>query len=153
MMKLKGLLLVLFVCALNAKAQDYFPKSDVFDGKYYSLNKMGNPGQEVKEVFLAAGSPGTTKMMTLSLTEGGMPAYFVFDEAISKKVKKAVFRNRMSMVFMYDKNSLVMVREKKERNQAEGETLVDFFSKDKAKVAAMTKEKAMEYATQYAGEF
>jgi len=152
-MKFKGLLFVLFMSVLNINAQDYFPKSDAFDGKYYSLNDMGNGGQKVKEVFLAAGSPGTTKMMTLSLTKGGMPAYFVFDEAISKKVKKAVFRNRMSMVFMYDNNSLVMVREKKERNQAEGETLVDFFSKDKAKVAAMTADKAMEYASQYAGEF
>ncbi|UMB59486.1 hypothetical protein MHL31_10390 [Lutibacter sp. A80] len=152
-MKLKGFLLVLLVSALNANAQDYFPKSDEFNGKYYSLNKMGSLGQEVTEVYLAIGEPGTTKMMTLSLTEGGMPAYFVFDEAVAKKVKKAVFRNRMSMVFMYDENSLVMVREKKERNEAEGETIVDFFSTDNAKVAAMTKEKAMEYATQYAGEF
>lgn len=152
-MKFKGLLLVLFVSVLNVNAQDYFPKSDEFNGKYYSLNKMGRPGQEVKEVYLAVGAPGTTKMMTLSLTKGGMPAYFVFDAAISEKSKIAVFRNRMSMVFMYDKNSLVMVREKKERNQAEGETLVDFFSKDKAKVASMTKEKAMEYALKYVGEF
>ena len=152
-MKFKGLLLVLLVSVLQINAQDYFPKSDSFNGKYYSLNKMGNPGQEVKEVYLAVGEPGTTKMMTLSLTEGGMPAYFVFDEAVSKKIKKAVFRNRMSMVFMYDKNSLVMVREKKERNQAEGETLVDFFSKDKVKASTMTKDKAMEFAMEYAGEF
>lgn len=152
-MKLKGLLLVLLVSVLNVNAQDYFPKSDDFNGKYYSLNKVGNPGQEVKEVYLAVGEPGTTKMMTMRLTKGGMPAYFVFQVPVAKKVKKAVFRNRMSMVFMYDKNSLVMVREKKERNQAEGETLVDFFSKDKAKVAAMTKEKALEYAMQYVGEF
>ena len=153
MMKLKGFLLVLLVSALNVTAQDYFPKSDDFNGKYYSLNKMGNSGQEVKEVYLAVGKPGTTKMMTLSLTKGGMPAYFVFHEAVAKKIEKAVFRNRMSMVFMYDKNSLVMVREKKERNQSEGETLVDFFSKDKTKVANMTKEKAMEFAMQYVGEF
>ena len=109
--------------------------------------------QKVLAVQTNQGAPGTTKMMTLSLTKGGMPAYFVFDAAISKKSKIAVFRNRMSMVFMYDKNSLVMVREKKERNQAEGETLVDFFSKDKAKVASMTKDKAMEYALKYVGEF
>lgn len=152
-MKLKGLLLVLFVSTLSINAQDYFPKKDAFDGKYYSLNNMGRSGQETKEVFLAVGAPGTTKMMTLSLTKGGMPAYFVFDEAISKKAKIAVFRNRMSMVFMYDKNSLVMVREKKARNEAVGETLADFFSKDKSKVAAMTKEKAMEYAMKYVGEF
>lgn len=152
-MKLKGLLLVLLVSALNVNAQDYFPKSDDFNGKYYSLNKIGNPGQQVKEVYLAVGEPGTTKMMTMSLTKGGMPAYFVFQEPVAKKIKKAVFRNRMSMVFMYDKNSLVMVREKKERNQAEGETLVDFFSKDKVKVSAMTREKALKYAMQYVGEF
>ena len=152
-MKLKGLLLVLFVCAINVNAQDYFPKGDAFNGKYYSLNKMGRPGNEVKEVYLAVSAPGTTKMMTLSLSKGGMPAYFVFDEATSKKAKIAVFRNRMSMVFMYDKNSLVMVREKKERNQVNGETLSDFFSKDKSKVADMTKEKAMEYAMKYVGDF
>jgi hypothetical protein len=125
----------------------------VFNGKYYSLNKIGNPGQQVKEVYLAVGEPGTTKMMTLSITKGGMPAYFVFQEPVAKKIKKAVFRNRMSMVFMYDKNSLVMVREKKERNESEGETVVDFFSKDKAKTATMTREKALEYAMQYVGEF
>ena len=39
-MKLKGLLLVLFVCAINVNAQDYFPKGDAFNGKYYSLNKI-----------------------------------------------------------------------------------------------------------------
>jgi hypothetical protein len=125
----------------------------VFNGKYYSLNKIGNPGQQVKEVYLAVGEPGTTKMMTLSITKGGMPAYFVFQEPVAKKIKKAVFRNRMSMLFIYDKNSLVMVREKKERNQAEGETIVDFFSKDKVKVSNMTREKALEYAMQYVGEF
>lgn len=152
-MKLKGLLLVLLISVLNINAQDYFPKSDVFNGKYYSLNKIGNPGQQVKEVYLAVGEPGTTKMMTLSITKGGMPAYFVFQEPVAKKIKKAVFRNRMSMVFIYDKNSLVMVREKKERNQAEGETIVDFFSKDKVKVSNMTREKALEYAMQYVGEF
>ncbi len=152
-MKLKGLLLVLLVSVLNINAQDYFPKSDAFNGKYYSLNKIGSPGQQVKEVYLAVGEPGTTKMMTLSITKGGMPAYFVFQEPVAKKIKKAVFRNRMSMVFIYDKNSLVMVREKKERNQAEGETIVDFFSKDKVKVSNMTREKALEYAMQYVGEF
>jgi hypothetical protein len=152
-MKLKGLLLVLLVSVLHVNAQDYFPKEDAFNGTYYSLNKIGSPGQEVKEVLLAVGAPGTTKMMTLTITKGSMPAYFVFDEAISKKIKKAVFRNRMSMIFMYDKNSLVMVREKKERHEAEGETIVDFFSKNKAKTAAMTNEKALEYAMQYAGEF
>ena len=152
-MKLKGLLLVLLVSALHVNAQDYFPKGEAFNGKYYSLNKIGNPGQEVKEVYLAVGAPGTTKMMTLTITKGSMPAYFVFDEAIAKKIKKAVFRNRMSMVFIYDENSLVMVREKKERNQAEGETVVDFFSKDKVKASTMTREKALEYAMQYAGEF
>jgi hypothetical protein len=152
-MKLKGLLLVLLVSALHVNAQDYFPKSDTFNGKYYSINEIGRQDQQVKEVYLAVGEPGTTKMMTMSLTKGGMPAYFVFDEAITKKIKKAVFRNRMSMIFMYDKNSLVMVREKKERHETEGETIVDFFSKDKAKVVAMTKEKALEYAMQYVGEF
>lgn len=152
-MKFKGLLLVLLVSVLSVNAQDYFPKSDAFNGKYYSLNEIGRQGQQVKEVYLAVGEPGTTKMMTMSLTKGGMPAYFVFQAPVAKKVKKAVFRNRMSMVFMYDENSLVMVREKKERNQAEGETVVDFFSKDKVKASTMTREKALEYAMQYVGEF
>lgn len=40
-MKLKGLLLVLLVSVLNVNAQDYFPRSDAFNGKYYSLNKIG----------------------------------------------------------------------------------------------------------------
>ncbi len=152
-MKLKGLLLVLLVSALHVNAQDFFPKSDDFNGTYYSLNKIGSPGQEVKEVILEVGEPGTTKMMTLTITKGSMPAYFVFDEAIANKIKKAVFRNRMSMIFMYDENSLVMVREKKERHEAEGETVVDFFSKDTSKTSTMTREKALEYAMQYVGEF
>lgn len=141
------------VSVLHVNTQDYFPKSDAFNGKYYSLNNIGSPGEEVKEVYLAVGEPGTTKMMTLTVKKGSMPAYFVFDATVAKKIKKAVLRNRMSMIFMYDENSLVMVREKKERNEAEGETIVDFFSKDKTKVSTMTKEKALEFAMQYVGEF
>lgn len=147
-MKIKvAILLLFFLTILSSKAQDYFPNKEKFNGKYYSLNpiKVNARGiGKIDQITCQVGKMGTIRVLAMAPCDNCMPAVYTFKPESAKEIKKAVFYNRTGvMVIEYNKNSFVIV------GATTTKPTVDFYSKDKSTVDAMTAEKALEYALKY----
>ena len=146
-MKTTITLLLLFFTVTSIKAQDYFPNKEQFDGKYYSLNpiKVNARGVgKIDQMTCQVGKMGQTRILAMAISDRMMPAVYSFKQESAKAIKKAVFYNKAGvMVIAYDKESFVVV------GATTKNPTVDFYSKNKATVTAMTKEKALAYALKY----
>lgn len=147
-MKLKALLLLLFFTVLSSKAQDYFPDKEKFNGTYYSLKPMKlRSGGVATEMICQVGKMGNIQVLAIAACEKCMPGVYTFKPSSSKEIKRAMFYNKYgAMAIEYDENSFVVAYVTADKPR------VDFYSKSKSKVAAMTEEKALEFVMKFSDQ-
>lgn len=141
-------LLLLIFTVVTTNAQDYFPNKEQFNGKYYSLNPIKVKARgvgKIDQMTCQVGKMGQSRILAMAISDRMMPAVYSFKPASAKAIKRAVFYNKTGvMVIAYDKESFVVV------GATTKNPTIDFYSKNKATVTAMTKEKALAYAMKYA---
>ena len=143
-----NIIFLLFIFTITTlSAQDYFPNKEQFNGKYYSLNPIKVKARgvgEIDQMTCQVGEMGQSRVLAMAISDRMMPAVYTFKPISAKTIKRAVFFNQAGvMVIAYDKESFVIV------GATTQDPTVDFYSKNKATVAAMTKEKALAYALKY----
>jgi len=140
-MKILYTLLFLFVnnCLF---AQNNLKPIEV-NGVYHALKTEKGRLGDVSRVLIEYASKNGKSFLGMATCEKCFPVVYAYEEAVSKKFGKAVFKSSAGIVpvyiFRYDGNSFMVMAP--ELHEDEDKQYYNFYSKDSQKVKLMTKEK------------
>lgn len=127
--------------------------TEAINGKYYLLEAERGVGREqTKEKLFQFGMFGKDKVLAIAACpKKCMPAIYKYKEDESKELGFPVFYNDYGLfIFTYDEDSFVIVKMSNQKNADSSDfSFSNFYSKNKAKVDAMTKEKVKEFVLSF----
>ncbi|CAM1354371.1 hypothetical protein [Tenacibaculum insulae] len=127
--------------------------TEAINGKYYLLEAENGIGREqTKEKLFQFGMFGKDKVLAIAACpKKCMPAIYKYKEDESKQLGFPVFYNDYGLfVFTYDKDSFVIVKMSNKKDAGATDfSFSNFYSKSKAKVATMTKEKIKDFVISF----
>lgn len=146
MKKLLTYLIVLFTpCLLFSQNEN---PTEAINGTYHLLEaeRAGGNKQTLTKIF-QYGKWGEDNVLAVAACKKCMPAIYKYKEVYSKELETAVFYNDIGLFLIaYDKESFVMMMpSRKEGAEWTDFSFSNFYSKNKAKVAAMSQLKIKEY--------
>lgn len=139
---------IFFICVfftgLISVAQQ--PKSDLINGIYHLSSPEKGPSGPTKKMIIQLAENNGTKMLAVAACEKCFPAIYTYKPELSKEFGKPVYYNSAGFhVLTYDNNSfiicMVAISIEKDFNY------INFYSKNKGKVDAMTTKKMEAYAS------
>jgi len=143
--KLFYLLLILCMNALFAQIEH---PTEAINGTYHLLEgERGIGNKPTKTKFFQYGLLGDTKVLAVAACGKCMPAIYKYKEEYSKELGVPVFFNDYGLFLItYDTESFVMIMHaNKEGADWTDFSFSNFYSKNNAKVNAMTQQKIKEY--------
>jgi len=141
-MRLKVIQITLMVLSIQVFSQSAIP-SDKINGTYHLLESE----RGTKTKLFEYGQHNDAKLLLIAACKQCMPGTYTYQKEPSEELGRAVFYNSMGLyVFQYDDESFVMIM----LNVTEDVEWTDFYfsnfySKNKAKVQTMSKEKIKEF--------
>lgn len=138
---------VLFCFPVFLFAQHKNP-TETLNGTYYLLeSERGIGNKQTKTKVAQYAKWGEDYVMAVAACEKCMPAIYKYKKEYSDELKTAVFYNDYALfLIMYDEESFIIMKpSNKEGAEFTDFSFSNFYSKDKAKVAAMSQQKIKEY--------
>lgn len=146
------LLLFVFIFTTNLKAQNA-EFVERFNGTYHLLEpERGINNKPTKTKLVQFGKNNNTELLAIAACEKCMPAVYTYQEKESKTYKTPIFLNSMGLyVLPFDDESFVIVFVDKKLGDGIWSkfSFSNFYSKNKATVSKMTKQKIEEFAIQF----
>ena len=142
---LKYLIVLLSPCFLFAQNEN---PTEALNGLYHLLDaERAGGNKHTKTKIFEYGKFGEDYVLAVAACQKCMPAIYKYKEEYSKDLKTAVFYNDIGLYLIaYDDESFVMMMpSKKEGVEWTDFVFSNFYSKNKAKVAAMSQEKIKAY--------
>jgi hypothetical protein len=140
----KYLIVLLTPCMIFAQNEN---PTEALNGTYHLLDaeRAGGNKQTNTKIF-EYGKFGDDNVLAVAACVNCMPAIYKYKEEFSTDLKTAVFFNDIGLYLIaYDKESFIMMPSKKEGAEWTDFAFSNFYSKNKAKVAAMSQQKIKEY--------
>lgn len=138
----------IFLCSYNNFAQENLKER--FNGTYYLLEpERGVNNKQTKEKIVQFGENNGTKLLAIAPCEKCMPAVYTYQEKESKTYKKPIFFNSYGLyVLPYDEESFVIVQVTSKLGSGKWSKFAfsNFYSKNKSKIAKLTKQKVEDFA-------
>ena len=141
----KYLVLLLTPCMLFSQ---YKEPTEAINGKYYLMDAEKGIGSKMtKEKLFQYGEWGQDKVLVVAACERCSPAMYKYKKEDSEAMEVSMFYNAVGLyMFMYDDESFVMmVPANKNSTDWTDFTYSNFYSKNKEKAAAMTKQKIIDF--------
>lgn len=139
---------LIFLFSLNSLAQENLKER--FNGTYYLLEaERGANNKPTKEKIVQFGENNGTKLLAIAACEKCIPAVYTYQEKDSKTYKKPIFFNSFGLyVLPFDEESFVIVQVTSKLGSGKWNkfTFLNFYSRNKSKVAEMTKQKVEDFA-------
>ncbi len=139
--------LIIFIFPSLLYAQKGMP-TEAINGTYHLLEaERGIGNKQTKTKIFQYGLFGNDKVLAIAACEKCMPAIYKYQKKESEAFGSPFFFNDSGLFMItYDSESFVMVMpSSKENADFTDFAFSNFYSKNKAKVAAMTQEKIKEY--------
>lgn len=138
------LLVCIFFTGLTAVAQQ--PNNTTINGIYHLFTPEKGPSGPTKKMIIELAEKNNTKMLAVAACKGCYPAIYTYKPTLSKQFKKPIYYNSSGIhVLTYDDNSFIIcvlsTSTEKKINY------INFYSKSKSKVDAMTTKKTKAYAS------
>ena len=142
---LKYLIILFSPCALFAQ---YENPTEALTGTYHLLDSERGIGNEQTKTKVAQyGKFGDDYVMAVAACEKCMPAIYKYKKEYSEELKTAVFYNDYALfLIFYDEESFIIMKPSNKEGAAFTDfSFSNFYSKNQAKVAAMSQQKIKEY--------
>ena len=142
---LKYLLILCTPCMLFAQNEN---PTEALNGTYHLLEaERAGGNKQTKIKIFEYGKFRDDNVIAVAACQKCMPAIYKYKEEYSKDLKTAVFYNDIGLFLIaYDKESFIMMMpSKKEGAEWADFAFSNFYSKNKAKVAAMSQQQIKAY--------
>ena len=146
---MKALLInLVLICSPAIIFAQYTTPTEALTGTYYLLESERGIGNKQTNTKVAQYAKwGDDYVMAVAACEKCMPAIYKSKKEYSDELKTAVFYNDYALfLIFYDEESFIIMKPSNKEGAAFTDfSFSNFYSKSKAKVAAMSQEKIKEY--------